>query len=946
LSSQLDAHIRTFGAEEGPFFTVAFSPDGRLIATAGGATSAVKLWETATGLEARDQLNVSGVVDLAYIPDGRLLLAREQTLEIWDVARGIKLKDLKCSIPHPAIACSRDGRLLAAAGTTPLGNVLYPNIVKIWNIDSAKLLTTLHVEIEISDVKFSPDGLKVAIGGKRGDDGIVSLWSRESARAIWTVRAPKVGVDRIAFRPDGRLLASAHADGKVILWDLDGSNAQLTQFAIPDRWDAEGRVRKVCTLDPDPQLDPDINTVLLHKSNTDYPVQNLGYVKPDVSPSQAEFSPDGRLLASASQGGVIKLWLLRSEGELAQDDIWRARRPLWQDYLMLPHGGSIVGYQILPCDRNGPHPLAFSPDGRLLACCSSGNEPEGRIWDISRRQSATEIPRSKFARDLALSPDGRLLAFNAIPGLSVRDVSSGLEIWQRDFAYNLDSVAFCPDGRTVATSARPDSVQFWDAATGRLVRTWRAAPRSVRNVKVSPDGRQFASLNSDNTVTLWDCSTLQQKMTFCRRTIPKRNSLFFSLDGRLIRLCGIIPGAAGLSDIAVEEFWNASDGRPLAISAERRHDERFSSPDGFALGPDGRVISLQLFGTVNSWDPSSGHRVKGPFDKLHLANFVFTHDGSRLATAGRNHLWVLETDGWRQTGSLEIGYSHATILAMSADGMKIVAAGGPDADITIWDFTPSTPRSRIEREASAVVRRIVDRIGDSSLRLGEGQRTDALETIARDPTIAQPVKDEASRLIGVFRKNARERSLATIVDSLVKMEINREKAMAAIPGLYHLTAEERRITRQLLESYPPSTIEDLQRYAASSIVSWPGSDSQSNRKALIQIEEACLTAWDGDDLLTLGAARYRVGQYAKAVEALDEALREGGDPPSVFAFLAMAEWQLGHRERANVALDRMRAYRKRLKPPYDEYPYAGVKEAELLKLDLDFPTNPFAPARP
>jgi WD40 repeat protein len=734
-------------------------------------------------------------------------------------------------------------------------------------------------------------------------------------------------VDRIAFHPDGKLLASANVDGTVGLWDVEkGTNVR--------------------TLGPDPKFDvdsaPDLSKTI-EDMGPNVAVDHLRYEARSSYKSEVQFSSNGRLLASTDRGGTVKLWRLLSKDE--EEEYGWSRRHHAHDLFSLPDGTVVEEYQVLACNQIGRHPLAFSPDDRLLAS-GSGSDPEGRIWEISRRQGEIEIPDSKDAKDLAFSPDGRLLAFDQYGRLSVREAGSGLEVWGRElFGYNLSSLAFVLDGRTLATSTSPDGMQFWDAATGRLVRTWRRPPRSVRNVKVSPNGRQFASLNSDTTVTLWDCATLEPRSTFRLRTLPSYDELDFSRDGSLIRVGGMIPPSSVGPGIPLDEFWNASDGRPLAIRPKCRDT-------GFILSPGGTVLFTIFRGGSHSWELSTGRHRDGPLDILRFRNLALTRDGRRLATAGNISVWIFETSAWRETGHMEVELSDPHELAFSPDGLKIAVGGDPRADVTVLDCTPPSPASRVEREAAGVIERTVPRFSRSSVwHPEENVLAMMLEKITRDPALSQPVKDEATRLFNVYSKNVRERYLAFLLDAFLSTEVNREWALAIIDGSEFATAEDRRIARTLIESYPPPSIEQLQNLAAWSTVKSPKSDAKSNQRALSEIEEACRTAWDMESLITLGAARYRVGQDAKAVETLEAALAESrsrtGYEPRLYAFLAMAELKRGHRERAEIALKQMRAFVKRrgeIAP--DEDTQACIQEAEASILDLDFPANPFAPPRP
>ena len=593
----------------GTVIPVAFSPDGKILATA--SLGAARLWDLATGHQIGAPLTAGDVEAVAFSPGGKILATTsgDGTAQLWDLATHHQVGSQLGRPPEggfggtgpPTLAFSPDGRTLAATSID--------GKARLWDLGTRRQIgAPLPVTAGgLSLLAFSPDGKSLATAAP---DGTARLWDLATHHQIGAPLA--VGtrkVSAVAFSPDGKTLATTGGDSTTRLWDLAthhqiGAPLPTAGWLSVLAFSPDGKTLATAGLDSNARL-----WDLATRRQIGAPLPVTGMVV------AVAFSPDGKTLATGGGDGNARLWDLANRHQIGAP---------------------------LAAGTRGVSAVAFSPDGKTLATASL--DGRARLWDVgTRRQIGAPLvispvnPGYPNSHAVAFSPDGKTVATASVDGSAQlwdlagrRQIGAPLAVGTR----KVSAVAFSPDGKTVATFAVfGDKAQLWDLATHQT-----GAPLAVTGgaqaVAFSPDGRTLATASVYGTAQLRDLATHRQigaPMTFSRVS-GAWNSIAFSPDGRTLATWGS-PGVTRLWDVAT----HAQIGAPLPSGTGGVHAAAFS-PDGMTLATAGAD------GTTRLWDLATHAQIGAPLPSGtgRVQAVAFSPDGKILATAsvpGGAQLW-------------------------------------------------------------------------------------------------------------------------------------------------------------------------------------------------------------------------------------------------------------------------------------------------------------------
>lgn len=583
--------------------SVAFSPDGKILASSGYDNNIIHLWDPKTGKLhstllpskkeehrfAASRFSYASNSGLAFTKDGSTLIGLSSggtnAIARWDVTTGSQLD--KHYHYHNDQAQSAD----ISPDTTEIATGRYDGKISIWDTNTGKKTDTLkgHSKFYINEffsklfrlnkqrkfqgvqaLAYSPDGRILASAGL---DNLIHLWNMKKHKKRTTLTGHIDWVTALAFSIDNNILASGDINGIIKFWDVNTGN--------------------------------EIETLQAHRSSI----------------SSMVFAPDKLTMVSGSDDGSIRIWNIHTGQELktiaTEHTKWVKNIAFNEDnenLTSVAFNGTVQNWnmktgrmtsELYPSNLNLIYKSALSPDGKLFAAQSA----VGKVLFQRNR------PRSfRFNR-----ADNKVTTMD----LNTGEPLSTFSLPERSLNIQL---AFSPITDTLACVDGWQDVRLWDVRTGEKLFFFDVNNHSSsdRNLKFSPDGTMLAiSGRHFDPTHIWNVDTREKLVTLNERSM----NIAFSPDNTIL-VCQSYEG------IGLYEITPKDEILPINLLNAKGGDEILM------FAPTGNILLTfeNRYDKIHLWDiDSGGHLLSLSLGHTaRIETLVFSHDGQTLASTGED----------------------------------------------------------------------------------------------------------------------------------------------------------------------------------------------------------------------------------------------------------------------------------------------------------------------
>ncbi|HEY4424404.1 MAG TPA: hypothetical protein VGN10_09370 [Pyrinomonadaceae bacterium] len=442
------------GGHQDYIASVSFSPDGNAIVTSSGDSTA-RLW-TSDGQLVKELRGHTRPLTLAlFSPDGKFVVtaSADNTVRVWDSLDGKLITEFRGhSQAVNEVAFSADGQFIITADDD--------QTARLWPFHPGEGVTSSTIEswehsAAVTSIACSPNGSEVAATTRDGKLWLDGVGMQRSLPFSYIVdRSAKVANAR--FSPDGQSIATTRGSSGVI-YNIDALrrfvDSQRSEFIYEKAAAPQEKERKI--------LEPEgIITLSGHTADI----------------NSVAFSPDGRFVVTASADGTARVWDAAtgvSRGELRG------------------HSGTV-------------NSASFSPDGKFIV--TAGNDATVRLWDAGRFEQVRQIGGTypKPVSSAEYSPDGRFIVAASGEIAWVCDPNRGEVVRKLEgHTGQVNSASFSPDSRLIVTAGADNAARVWNAQTGESIATLLDHKGPVLNAMFSSDGRSVFTASEDYATRIY-----------------------------------------------------------------------------------------------------------------------------------------------------------------------------------------------------------------------------------------------------------------------------------------------------------------------------------------------------------------------------------------------------------------------------------------------------------
>lgn len=626
---------------KGSINDIAYSPDAKHLAVA--SDTGVWIYDAQTGIEQAlipvAPRNAIGRVVFSPNRHTLAVIGDMGEIQLWDY----KSQTLKGSLtergPGPTeVVFSPDGDTIASTDIN--------QTTQLWDVVTMKLKcelvgstdTQYNEGMEYFSVAYSPDGNAFAIGA---GDGTIRMWETTTGKLKHTFIGNIRSEGSFCFSPDGKTIAARSFTDTVWLWDT-----------------TTGR----------------------HKSTLEY----------DVSGENIAYSPDGETIAIIVYGNIFLLdattWEQKSRLEIGVEEA----------FAFSPDGTTIAAV-----DKNGIVQVWDTKGGTPI---KYGYEEETRVElevPIATGKHKYTFECTDSVVRLLFSPDGdTLTTVNADNTVQVWSTKTGELKYTHEHTSPIIGISFSKfsnfndgskkDSNLIVVHS-DKTVRQWNTKTRTCQRTFNLTEHTdaIHSVAFSPDGKTLATASFDGNYLLWEIPSGLFKETLAEDRSSSKNNFVgsFSPNGDSFAL-----GVGG--SVKILKFAPVKVRKTINKDLEHYHQwiQRI------AFNPKGDIIATGTGNWLTLWDSLIGRPVNTHDCKSNIRSLAFSPDGKTIAisTSNDTRLWDIQT--WTLKQTLE----GNSIVIFSPDGKTIAINSSREGAVQLWDTKTGSPKNRLTHHGSEV----------------------------------------------------------------------------------------------------------------------------------------------------------------------------------------------------------------------------------------------------